>query len=157
VRQTTAPAATRDLPTTWRTKSEIHSIASVWEFRPLRGFGRARKRGYLSDLHDVLPVCLAPVRTTTGRVLAERRRRGSTARGIRACKIYDVIELFCTSHLSLSFPDSRHPLAPRPDVSGSHSRFATMMARIKSLLRRAWRATEVKRLWDVLAMGYGEL
>jgi hypothetical protein len=61
---------------------------------PLRGFGRARKRGYLSDLHDVLPVCLAPVRTTTGRVLAERRRRGSTARGIHICKIYDAIEYF---------------------------------------------------------------
>jgi hypothetical protein len=28
---------------------------------------------------------------------------------------------------------------------------------IKSLLRRAWQAAEVKRPWDVLAMGYGEL
>jgi hypothetical protein len=41
---------------------------------------------------EVLPVCLAPVRTTTGRVLAERRRRASTARGIHICKIYDAIE-----------------------------------------------------------------
>ena len=39
---------------------------------------------------DALPVCLAPVSTTTGRVFAERFRRGSTARGIHICKIYDI-------------------------------------------------------------------
>src|SRR5208337_20598 len=48
-------------------------------------FGKRRRKV------EVLPVCLAPVSTTTGRVFAERCRRGSTARGIHICKIYDRI------------------------------------------------------------------
>jgi hypothetical protein len=43
---------------------------------------------------EVLPVCLAPVSTTTGRVFAERCRRGSTARGIHICTIYDMIAYY---------------------------------------------------------------
>ena len=35
---------------------------------------------------EVLPVCLAPVSTITGRVFAERFSRGSTSRGIHICK-----------------------------------------------------------------------
>jgi hypothetical protein len=40
---------------------------------------------------EVLPVCLAPVSTTTGRVFEECCSRGSTARGIHICIIYDGI------------------------------------------------------------------
>ncbi len=43
---------------------------------------------------EVLPVCLAPVSTTTGRVFAERCSRGSTARVIHICIIYDIIAYF---------------------------------------------------------------
>ena len=57
-------------------------------------FGNSRKKV------EVLPVCLAPVSTTTGRVFAERRKRGSTARGIHICKIMQNIRynrIGCTS------------------------------------------------------------
>jgi hypothetical protein len=50
-----------------------------------------------------------PVSTTTGRVFAERCRRGSTARGIHICKIYDIIAYFayayrlsCATHARLA-------------------------------------------------------
>ena len=43
---------------------------------------------------EVLPVCLAPVSTTMGRVFTERCRRGSTARGIHICTIYDIIAYY---------------------------------------------------------------
>src|ERR1019366_9961265 len=43
---------------------------------------------------EVLPVFLAPVSTMTGRVFAERSNRGSTAREIHICKIYDRIVYF---------------------------------------------------------------
>src|ERR1700722_5059782 len=56
-------------------------------------FGNRRRK------MEVLPVCLAPVSTTTGRVFAERCRRGSTARVIHICIIYDIVAYYAQIEL----------------------------------------------------------
>jgi hypothetical protein len=50
-------------------KIEIHRIAGIWQFRPLRGFGRAGRRGCPSALRGVRDLEVGRKRTSPGPLL----------------------------------------------------------------------------------------